>query len=540
MTNEEPMAGSGSAVEDRRPRLRRRAVAGLALLLFGCVVLAFAAQMLHLRWDMTEGHIHTLSSSTRAVLAKLDDPIMIRAYVTKNLPEPYGRMRRFIENELRSYHEAGQGKVGYKMIDPDSNPNVRMALAAMRIPRVQVQSVQNDKAQIKQGYLAVVVEYLDKKAIIPVVQSQQGFEYLLTSKIKKLTGKGRTKVGVVSGFGATPLSRLRAFSQLVGDDYQLVDVPLDKLDDTIPNDVKVLVVDGFEQAPSERARYLLDQFRMSGRGLLILAGNAKPNLSAGFAVRPVKPEAEAWLKDMGVAVEPGLVLDTRATAITVNTANGKVYVDYPFIPEIRDINHTQPVTHGLNAVSLPFLSPLAWAGEAKGSRREVLLKSSDQSARQAGPPYNINPLMPLVQRFTGVTFVPSNLALAEDGPAESAFSKPPAGVTVSSPKLKSADSRLVVVGSPGMLDDELFNGNSASLALNMIDWLARDDSLIALRSRSVIQRPLIEVGATERAVWKGFWMFGLPLLVGLAGLGRWLVLRRRQAAGVRPASGESA
>jgi gliding motility-associatede transport system auxiliary component len=532
--------GSRPAAEDRRPRLRRRAVAALALLLFGCVVLAFAAQMVHLRWDMTEGHIHTLSDSTRTVLAQLDEPLMIRAYVTKDLPQPYGRMRRFIEDELRSYHEAGHGKVGYQMIDPNSDPNVGMALAAMRIPRVQVQSIENDKAQIKQGYLAVVVEYLDKKAIIPVVQSEQGFEYLLTSKIKKLTGKGRIKVGVVSGFGATPLSALHTFASLVGDDYQLVDVPLDKPDASIPGDVQVLMVDGFEQAPSERARYVLDQFRMSGRGLLVLAGNAKPDLSRGFAVQPVKAEAEAWLKDMGVAVDPGLVLDTRATAITVNTPSGKIIVDYPFIPEIRDIDRKNPVTRGMNTVSLPFVSPLDWAGEAKGSRRQVLLRSSDQAARQSGPPYDINPLMPLVQRFTGVTFVPSILAVAVDGPAQSAFASPPSGVKADSPKAKTADSRLIVVGSPGMVDDELFNGNSASLMLNMIDWLARNESLIALRSRSVIQRPLIEVGDTERAVWKGLWMFVLPLLVGVAGLGRWLYLRRRQAAGARPLQAEQA
>jgi gliding motility-associatede transport system auxiliary component len=528
-----PTPGSRPAAEDRRPRLRRRAVAALAVLLFGCIVLAFAARMVHLRWDMTEGHIHTLSDSTRTVLAQLDEPIMIRAYVTRDLPQPYGRMRRFIEDELRSYHEAGHGKVGYQMIDPNSDPNVGMALAAMRIPRVQVQSIESDKAQIKQGYLAVVVEYLDKKAIIPVVQSEQGFEYLLTSKIKKLTGKGRIKVGVVSGFGATPLSDLHTFASLVGDDYQLVDVPLDKPDAAIPGDVQVLMVDGFEQAPSEQARYLLDQFRMSGRGLLILAGNAKPDLARGFAVRPVKAEAEAWLKDMGVAVDPGLVLDTRATAITVNTPSGKIFVDYPFIPEIRDIDRKNPVTQGMNSVSLPFVSPLDWAGEAKGSRRQVLLRSSDQAARQAGPPYDINPLMPLVQRFTGVTFVPSIMAVAVDGPAQSAFASPPPGVKADSPKVKTADSRMIVVGSPGMVDDALFNGNSASLMLNMIDWLAHNESLIALRSRSVIQRPLIEVGDTERAVWKGLWMFGLPLLVGMAGLGRWLYLRRRQAAGAR-------
>jgi ABC-type uncharacterized transport system involved in gliding motility auxiliary subunit len=492
---------------DRRPRLRRRALAALALLLAGCIVLAFAAQMTHARWDATDGQIHTLSPSTRAVLGKLAEPIMIRAYVTRNLPQPYGRLRRFIADELRSYHEAGQGKVAYEMVDPDADRNTAAALAALRIPRIQVQAIENDKAQIRQGYLAVVVEYLDKKAVIPVVQGEQGFEYLLTSKIKALTGKGRIRLGVASGFGATPLSALHRFSQLVGDDYDLVDVPLDTPKATIPADVQVLLVDGFTAPPSARARDLLHRFRRSGRGLLVLPGNAKPDLASGFTVRPVKPAAHAWLKDLGVAVEPGLVLDTRASRIIVNTPDGRSYVDYPFIPLIRDINRDNPVTRGLKVVSLPFVSPLAWAGQAAGSRRQVLLQSSDQSALQAGPPFDINPLEPLVRRFTGVTFVRSMLALAVDGPA---------------------GSRLIVAGAPGMLDDELFNGDTASLALNMVDWLAHDDALIALRSRGVTQRPLIEVGATERAVWKGLWMFGLPLLVGLAGCARWLVLRRRQ------------
>lgn len=499
---------------DRRPRLRRRALAWLALLLAGCMVLAFAAQMTHARWDMTDGHIHTLSPSTRTVLAGLSEPIMIRAYVTKNLPQPYGRLRRFIADELRAYHEAGGGKVAYRMVDPDADRNTAAALAALRIPRIQVQAVENDKAQIRQGYLAVVVEYLDKKAVIPVVQGEQGFEYLLTSKIKALTGKGKIKLGVVSGFGATPLSALQGFSRLVGDDYDLVDVPLDKPDATIPTGVQVLLVDGFTEPPSDRARALLETFRRSGRGLLILTGNAKPDLAAGFTVRPVKPAAHAWLKAMGVAVEPGLVLDTRASRIVVNSPDGRSYVDYPFIPRIHDIDRDSPVTRGLSTVSLPFVSPLAWVGQAGGARRRVLLQSSDQSARQAGPPFDINPLVPLVQRFTGVTFVRSKLALAVDAPTGT----------------KGADSRMIVVGAPGMLDDQLFNGDTASLALNMIDWLAHDDALIALRSRDVTQRPLTEVGDTERAVWKGLWMFGLPLLVGFTGFGRWLLLRRRQRA----------
>ena len=516
------------AAKDRRPRIRRRAYLALLLSLFGACVLFGAAYVSHVRWDLSEGQIYTLSSSTRALLAKLDEPIEIRAYVTSGLPQPYGRLRRFLEDMLRAYHEAGHGKIGFDVIDPSGNPNQAAALQAMHIPRVQVQVVEDDQARVKQGYLAVVVEYLDKKAVIPVVKNETGFEYTLTSKIKQLTGKGRKTIGVVAGFGAKPLDALQQFSKMVASEYKLVPVHPDKK--PIPEDVQALIVPQFEKPPSKVMRYALDQFRMSGRGMLILAGNVEPQLNLGFRVRAVDAKANAWLRDIGISVEPGLVMDPSASRVTVNQSQGvltfRSIVDYPFLPRVTDINGDTPVGHGLKAVSVPFASPLVWTDDTHGT---VLLRSSPDAAVQHGPDYDVDPLVSMKKRFEGLARRQVNLALELDGTAHSAFDAAPAAasdVVKVNRMTQAGHQRVIVVGSGSLLDNEFVDGNNKVLILNSLDWLSHDERLISLRTRGITDRPLPQLSSAVRKVWKGIWMFGLPFLVVLIGMWRWRRIKR--------------
>jgi ABC-type uncharacterized transport system involved in gliding motility auxiliary subunit len=382
---------------------------------------------------------------------------------------------------------------------------------------------------VKQGYLAVVIEYLDSKEIIPVVQSEEGFEYLLTRKIKKLTGKGRAKVGVVSDFGASNIYQLRKLQEFAGDDYELTEVEVEK--SGVPDDVKTLIIAGMSEPPSEKFRYRLDQFRMRGGGLLILAGNAKPQLASGFQVLPVDPYTNDWMKDdLGVAVEPGLVMDRRATRVAVNQQQGsfvfRSLVDYPFLPAVTDLSKTHPVTSGLESLSVPFTSPLLWT-KGDGNGRDVLMRSSAYSSVQSGPPFDVNPMLTLEQRFAGMTLRASALALAFHGSSSSVFAAAPdgeAGDYIG----QGENVRMVVIGAPAFLDDEFLDGGNLIAVLNMLDWLSGDEALISLRSRGVTQRPLDELSSAGRSFFKGMWMFGLPLLIALIGMWRWWVLKRRR------------
>jgi len=515
---------------DSRNVARLRGWGNLLVTAVVVVLLMVATSLSSLRFDWTENQAYTLSPSTIGLLGKLDEPILIRAYMTSGLPQPYGQLEQFVGDMLRSYHEAGGGNVGFEVIDPSDDPNISASLTALQIPRVQVQVIENDQAQVKQGYLAVVVEYLDSRETIPVVQSVEGFEYLLTRKIKKLTGKGRIKVGVSTPFGASSLQRMRRLNELAGDDYELVEVDPDK--QALPQDIKALIIAGMTSPPSQLFRYRIDQLRMRGAGLLLLAGNVRPDLDAGFEVRPVDTDANDWIReDLGISVEPGLVMDRSATRVTVNQQQGgfmfRSVVDYPFLPAVTSLDRTHPVTTGLERVALPFPSPLLWT-DASAPGQKVLMRSSAASSVQAGPPFDVNPLLSTKERFAGMTLSPSILAVAREGSVRSSFKGAPEGIAGEGYIPEGDYSRLLMIAAPAFLEDAFMDGGNMIAALNAIDWLAGDEALIALRSRNVTDRPLETLSSEGKSFFKGLWMFALPVLVILTGGGRWWLLRRRR------------
>ncbi|WP_051938109.1 GldG family protein [Ghiorsea bivora] len=511
---------------DLRSTIRRKTLFTLSFVVVIAVLLFAAAQGSHIRSDWSDNQTSSISASTKQVLQSLDEPIQIKAYFTAGLPQPYGQLKQFVEDTLMNYRDAAKGKLGFEMINPEDNPNTQAALQALQIPKVQVQVIEDDRAQVRQAYLAIVIEYLDKQEIIPVVQTDAGFEYLLTRKIKKLTGKGKQTIAVATGFGAKSSQQLQTLQQLLQDDYNFVDVDLAA--HVVPSDAKALIVAGVDKKPSEMFRYHLDQFRMTGNGVLVLASNVEPNLQAGFQVLPVDTYANDWLlSDLGVSVEPGLVMDQQASRITVNQQQAgfafRSVVDFPFIPNVVNLNKQSVITQGLESVSMPFAAPLAW-GEPSADK-SILLQSSEWSAVQSGPPFDVNPLLAMQERFHGLHMRPQTLMLAQEGKMQSAFTKALDDKTYIA---KVANGRLLVSGSSALLDNEFINGENTVLILNMLDWLSHDEALITLRSKGVTQRPLEPLNKAERTFFKVVWVFALPaLLLTLAGW-RWLYLRKRR------------
>ena len=52
------------------------------------------------RVDLTDGQIYSLSSSSKAVLNKVDDLLTAKVYFSDNLPGQYGSNRRFLQDIL--------------------------------------------------------------------------------------------------------------------------------------------------------------------------------------------------------------------------------------------------------------------------------------------------------------------------------------------------------------------------------------------------------------------------------------------------------
>ena len=85
--------------------------------------------------------------------------------------------------------------------EDDEYAEKKATLAGVNAVQFNVQT--QDSLQIKNGYLGVVLTYLDKREVIPFVDSVDGFEYRLANLTNKMLVEGTSKkvLGLISGHG---------------------------------------------------------------------------------------------------------------------------------------------------------------------------------------------------------------------------------------------------------------------------------------------------------------------------------------------------
>ncbi len=104
---------------------RRRA--GVIVLLVGLNLLAlnlWLNPLSSLRADLTQGREYSLSQPTKDLLATLDEPLLIRAYVSEKTHPLLAPLIPTVTDMLREYEIAGRGKVKAEVVDPTKNPDL--------------------------------------------------------------------------------------------------------------------------------------------------------------------------------------------------------------------------------------------------------------------------------------------------------------------------------------------------------------------------------------------------------------------------------
>ncbi len=514
---------------------------GLVAVVFGILLFVnLLASFWFARVDLTEDKEFTPSADTRALLAQLDDNLLIRGYFTANLPPPYNANGRVLKELLDEYRILSGGLVEYEFVDPATlGENAEQEMNRMGIPQVQVTDISSDRVEVKNGYMGAAVLFEDRMEVIPVIQGRQGLEYLLTSKIGKVTNTGRKKVAFLQGDGIPSMTQ--RMSQITGfarERYEVNEVDLEK-GAPFPDDLDVLMVAQPQVPLSDWALSRIDRFLAGGGSVGFFGGGVSADLRMQIAQNLDDPLA-GLLSGYGIQVENNVVLDSHNLRITVSQQRGiftmQNLVDYPYIPVLTGLSAAHPVVGGLENIFLPFVSRVVTM-PLEGVEYTTLAESSPESWLQTGP-YNIDPFAPLT---------PHMVATLETGPhvvavsAEGIFPSRYAGTTVNLPESRggaeqvvepvaSAPGRMLVVGSGDILrDDFLMNGENLPFIINSIDWLARDEGLIGLRSRGVTDRPLETVSDGTRQAIKAFNMLAGAGLLIVIGLIRWKIrsLKRR-------------
>jgi len=172
-------------------------VVAIVLLLVGLVLINYLAGALPLRVDATADRIYSLSPGTKAVLAKIEEPVTLDLYFSKDasgLPIAYKNYESRIVEMLRQYVRAGHGKLTLNVINPGADtPEEEKATAAGLTP--QVANTGGD-----QFFFGLVVTQADQQKTIPAfVPDRESFlEYDLSKLIFSVQQVDKPKLGLLT------------------------------------------------------------------------------------------------------------------------------------------------------------------------------------------------------------------------------------------------------------------------------------------------------------------------------------------------------
>lgn len=530
----------------RRTRFASGGSLGFLLLVLAILALVnFIAVRRFLRLDITQNREYTVSSSTRRILKGLDDVVNVTAYFSKDLPPYLITLDRQVKDLLDEYRAFSGGKLHITFEDPGDDPQKERSLQMLGIPKVQLNILEKEKAQLTNVYLGIAVQYGDKSQAIPIVQSVENLEYELTSSILKVTQPEPT-VGFLTGHGEPGLDRGQ-YSRLAEElrkQYAVTTVSTGG-GQPVPAAVKTLIVARPENRLTERDRYEIDQFLMRGGRIIFLADGTLLQPQQLMA-RPLDSGLGDLLEHYGVRLNTDLIVDRSNVTTSFSTGYMSFILPYPWFPRIlpENMSSRNPVMTGLQSMVLPWVSSLTptvtvdSTGRAGGGpvKAEVLAWSSKASFAQTGnlvvnPQQRMDPpsrsevhRRPVAVALTG-TFSSFFANRPVPPPADSAAAlTAPHPTTVTS----SPATQIVVVGDADFAMDQFVGQYQQNLTFlqNAVDWCTMGDQLIAIRARGGAIRPVKPVSDGTRGLIKVLNLVAVPLLVAGYGLFRWWMRRR--------------
>jgi gliding motility-associatede transport system auxiliary component len=458
--------------------LTKKKITTSLLLIFGIIVLVnIISDRFYERLDFTADKEYTLSDATKSILDNLTEPVTVKAYFSENLPPNVEQVKKDFKDLLIEYNDYSDGNVVYDFTDPTKDQKTEMEAQQQGIQPVLINVRERDQMKQQKAYLGAVLEYGNKSEVIPFIQPGSAMEYDLSSNIKKLTLKNKTKVAFLQGNGEPTLSEMGQLNEQLSVMY---DVSTVKFNDTseISNQYKTLVI----IAPTDtiEPKYIsqLDDFLKGGGRILFALNRVKGDLSTARGTE-VSTGLNDWLKKKGIDVQGEFVVDVNSGNVMVRQQNGMFVmntpVKFPYLPVITKFAD-HPITKGIESVLFPFASPIKITNSDSSVHITTLAETSNKSGMEKPPVY-----FNVTRQWT-----------RDDFPASSI----PVAVAVDGKIVDNVNSKMVVFGDGDFAingqgqNQQKLEDDNVNLMANAIDWLSDDTGLIGLRTKGVKSRPL--------------------------------------------------
>ncbi len=523
----------------------RNAILTVALLL-GILLEAnlLARRLLLARADLTEDREYTLADASRRLVGGLKDRLVITAYFTPRdkVPGYFVPDWRRIADLLEEYRAFGRGRVVVEFVDPAKESEAREKAERMGVRPFPIRVLEREQISQQTIYMGIVMRYEERNKTIPMIRPAEvaSIEYQVTTAVKSLVAERNPRVALFSrepdkppkmkGFELpTPPDRIyQVLRDALGERVEVVDVKLKR--DLVPADVDVLVCPRPREVTAHE-KFSIDQFVMRGGRLLVLLDRADYPQAENLRRKEIPLGFEDLLEHWGFRVPNALIVENNQASAAmqqpqrVKVGAGEITVPraifYPFWPRVSEewqgFSKDNPATARLGQAIFLWVNPVEAIPErlaAAGLSSEWLLRSSPRSWRTE----KVDQVFPDERTLGALELelvkekpAPSTFAIAVSGSFPSFFegkeAPPPEKErptdkdpeTRPAPPIvtKGADTRVVVVGDSDFAANYVLlssrvpsEGPNFLLLANLVDWLALDPDLIAIRSRGTRDRSL--------------------------------------------------
>lgn len=363
-----------------------------ALLFVGLILVNYLASSLPLRGDATADDIYTLSPGTKSLLSKVEEPIQLDFYFSRNvdyLPISYKNFATRVQEMLRQYVRASKGKIHLNIIDPKQDtPEEEKASAAGLTP----QMLQTGE----RVFFGLVATQADQQKNIPTFtpQREQFLEYDLSQLIYTVQEVDKKKLGLLTslplrGTAPNPMMRQpqRETQFVLGEwERSFEVVTVEPTVTELPANLDALAVI-HPQGLSPKIQFAIDQFLLSGKPVFIAVDPASQHFKrqggamvahSGRQMNVVSDLPELF-KAYGITYNAQMLVGDQKNAAQVSTGQGQI-ARFPIWLSLskEDFNPKTLPTAQLNSLLFVESGSLTVKAE-NGVTVTPLVESSDQS-----------------------------------------------------------------------------------------------------------------------------------------------------------------
>ncbi len=461
------------------------------------------------RIDLTQNNLFTLSQGSRTILGDLEDIVNLRLFISEELPQEIQVTLRDVRDLVSDLEGASNGNLLAQEINPNANDESAQEAADMGVFPIEFNVIRDDELQIKRGYFGIAITYADKQEVFPVISRTDDLEFQLVSAITGMVQTEKPRMAFLTGFGARGLAHYGAFRQTVSERFTLSDLHAQeeilRLSRTA---VDVLVIAGPTEALPPEAVTAVEDFVGNGGSVLFLLEKHLISPQTAIAT-PITTGLEALLSARGIEAPGQLVFDMASSERISMGRQGlfNVIRAYPLWP-IAFKGSEHATVRDLNNVSLGWATNFTFRDSTVVT--PLWITTEGGGLRPPGSP--IDPESQMAPSDGGMGQHVMAVAIG-NGASDR-------GASIEESDTKRDEGRpdeggpMVVVGDADFLEDRFVQTNPQNLvfAANAVDWLARDESLISIRSKDRRPPTLAFESAMSSDLLKWGCLLGVPLL----------------------------